>query len=85
MRPSAPNGWPQRTESTRRVIIRTAPGVRDRVKDKLRIRGQAVSAEHARIDALSAELTLDDVEALANDPEVLSVSTDAVVTGDAVS
>jgi len=74
----------QRTDSTKRVIIRTAPGNRNRVKDKLRIRGRAVSGEHARIDALSAELTLDEVEALANDPEVLSVSTDAVVTGDAV-
>jgi uroporphyrinogen-III synthase len=33
----------ERTESTRRVIIRTPPGGRDRVKDKLRIRGQVAS------------------------------------------
>ena len=75
----------ERTESTRRVIIRTPPGGRDRVKDKLSILGQTASGEHARIDALSAELTLDDVQALANDPDVLSVSTDAIVTGDAVT
>ena len=75
----------ERTESTRRVIIRTAPGGRDRVKGTLRGRGRTVRGEHARIEALSAKLTLDDVQALAHDPNVLSVSSDAIVTGDAVT
>ena len=74
-----------RTESTKRVIIRVSPGSRDRVKAKLRDRGQTAHGEHTRIDGLSAEVTLADVQALADDPEVLNVSSDAVVTGDAVT
>ena len=74
-----------RTESTKRVIIRVAPGGRDHVKSKLRDRGREVRGEHACIDGLSAQVALADVEALASDPDVLSVSSDAVVTGDAVS
>ena len=37
----------ERTESTRRVIIRTPPGGRDRVKDKLSILGRADAGRRA--------------------------------------
>src|SRR5262249_27034581 len=75
----------QRTESAKRVIVRVAPGERDHVKDTLRALGRSVIAEHARIESLSAELSLDDMLALSRDPNVLSLSSDAVVTGDAVT
>jgi serine protease AprX len=74
----------KRSESSKRVIIRTAPGARDRVRARLR-QGDAEIGEHVRIDGLSAELTLDAVQALASDPEVLSLSSDAVVTGATVT
>ena len=61
------------------VIIRTKPGARSSVKQKLARRGKAAS-EIRLISALGARLDAAEIQALAADPDVESVSIDAVVT-----
>ena len=69
----------QRGTGTERVIVRTRSGKRNEVAGKLRDRGHRVYADHAGIDAFSVELPVGALEALANDPSVASISTDADV------
>jgi serine protease AprX len=63
----------------RRVIIRTRANARTAVRRALTAHGDRILAEHAEIDALTAVVHGDDLEALAAQDGVLSVSTDAVV------
>jgi serine protease AprX len=70
--------------SSRRVIIRTRPEASDRVKKRLPNR-RSGPAEHRLIAALSADMDAREIAALAKDPDVLSVSTDADVTASAVT
>jgi serine protease AprX len=70
--------------SPRRVIIRTRPEGTDRVKKRLPHR-RSGPAEHKLISALSADMDAKEIAALANDPDVLSVSSDADVTGTAAT
>ena len=63
----------------KRVIIRTRANARTAVRRALAEHGDRVLAEHAEIDALTAVVHGDDLEALAAQDGVISVSTDAVV------
>jgi serine protease AprX len=63
--------------STERVIVRLKPGRRAAVAQTLRQRGHAVYGDHPGIDALSSEISLDTLKALAKNPAVESISTDA--------
>jgi serine protease AprX len=62
------------------VIVRTRPGAKDRVKGKLPNRGRG-PAEHKIISGFSAEMDRREIAALKHDPDILSISTDADVTG----
>ena len=63
-----------------RVIVRTVPGARGAVRDRLAAGGHRVKGEHASIDALSLDMPSTALAGLAADPNVLSISSDAVVT-----
>ena len=62
-----------------RVIVRVKPGQRAAVAQALRKRGHQVYGDHAGIDALSSEVSMDTLKALTNNPAVESISTDADV------
>jgi serine protease AprX len=62
----------------RSVIIRVAPDGKDRIQKRLPHRGRG-PAEHRFISALTAELDATEIAGLVSDPDVLSVSADAVV------
>jgi serine protease AprX len=62
-----------------RVIIRTRAGARAGIRHALAGHGDRIIAEHASIDAITAEVHADDLDTLAAQDGVLSVSTDAVV------
>src|SRR5438093_3731995 len=64
---------------TQSVIITVKPGHRDALRQVLQRHGDAIRAEHPLIDAVAAELHSDDVEALANQPWIESVASDALV------
>jgi serine protease AprX len=64
----------------KRVIVRTRPGATASVKARLKNHGDSVYADHVGIDALSATIHADDIAALAADPDVESISTDARVS-----
>jgi serine protease AprX len=68
-----------------RVIIRTAHAKRSTVTGKLRQHGHAVDDEHELIDAVTSEVHIGDLEALAADPDILSISSDVPVHADAVT
>ena len=70
--------------ATERVIIRTVDGKRDRVSEKLQKGASKIKDEHQLINAISADVNVRDLEALAADPDVLSVSSDAVVSANAL-
>ncbi len=63
----------------KRVIIRTRANARTAVRRALTAHGDRILAEHAEIDALTAVVHADDLESLAAQDGVVSVSTDAVV------
>jgi serine protease AprX len=63
----------------KRVIIRTRGDARSAVRRALTAHGDRILAEHAEIDALTAVVHSDDLESLAAQDGVISVSTDAVV------
>lgn len=67
------------------VIVSVRPGSRDRLKRLLAARGKDVTFDHGDLDALSTEIDTADARSLADDPDVLSVSSDAVVTVDTPS
>ncbi len=62
-----------------RVIIRTRAGERSALKRRLATRGDRVLADHESINALTAIVHAEDLDSLAAEDGVLSVSTDAVV------
>ena len=62
-----------------RVIVRVKPGQRGAVAQTLRQRGHQVYGDHSGIDAVSSEVSIDTLKALANNPAVESISTDAEV------
>ncbi len=64
----------------RRVIVQTKPGKGRAVRQMLEARGEAVTGEHAAIGSLSVAVDAEDLAALANDPSVEHVSSDAVVS-----
>jgi serine protease AprX len=63
----------------KRVIIRTRADARSAVRRALTAHGDRIVADHAEIDALTAVVHSDDLESLAAQDGVISVSTDAVV------
>jgi serine protease AprX len=63
----------------KRVIIRTRADARPAVRRALTAHGDRIVAEHAEIDALTAVVHGDDLESLAAQDGVISISTDAVV------
>src|SRR5678815_4090865 len=63
-----------------RVIIRVRPGARGDVRHALADQGATIVAEHESIDVLTAVVAGDRLAALTERPDVLSISTDAVVS-----
>jgi serine protease AprX len=63
-----------------RVIVRTAKGKQTAVADRLERRGRTRAGELASLNAFVADVTGSDVAELERDPDVLGVSTDAVVS-----
>lgn len=66
--------------SHERVIITVMPGMRPLLRNALGQHGDEIIAEHPSIDALTARVHRMDLEALASDPAVVAVSSDATVT-----
>ena len=71
--------------ATQNVIITVKPGYRDQGRKALEAHGDVIRSEHPLVDALSAEVHSADVNELANQPWVVAVSANAVVSADAVS
>ncbi|PYR11500.1 MAG: hypothetical protein DMG00_10300 [Acidobacteria bacterium] len=67
----------KRGSGNERVIVRVKPGQRAEMAQKLRRAGHAVYGDHAGIEAISVHVSVAALRALANDPAVESVSTDA--------
>ncbi|HSL24414.1 MAG TPA: S8 family peptidase [Vicinamibacterales bacterium] len=67
------------TPAQQRVIITVKPGTRPLLRDALRKHGDDLIAEHPSINALTAVVHGEDIEALANDPIIEAVSIDAIV------
>jgi|SRR5919204_6435136 hypothetical protein len=67
----------KRGSGKERVIVRVKPGQRAAVAHKLRRAGHSVYGDHSGIDAISVHMSVAALRALANDPAVESVSTDA--------
>ena len=63
-----------------RVIVRMKAGGRAAVREALKKHGDAVKAEHPSIEALTAEVHAEDLQALAARGDVESVALDAEVT-----
>ena len=68
-----------RLDSRERVIIRTAGGRKRHVEERLQRRGKWSKADLASVNAFVADVEGADLAALEADPDVLGVSTDAVV------
>ena len=68
-----------RHSDTRRVIIRTTSDGIPRLTNELNVKGRQVRRLHSSIRALSADLTVAEIESLSQLPFVESISTDAVV------
>jgi serine protease AprX len=66
-------------EQAHRVIIRVRPGQLGALQRSLEAHGDEVIADHQSIDALTARVRTSDLDELAGQDGVLSVSTDAVV------
>ena len=66
-----------------RIIVTARHGLREHVKRALHTSGSAVVDEHALIDALTAEVPVGRLRALANRDDVASLSVDAVVSAGA--
>ncbi len=62
------------------VIVRTQPGCRPALRAALTAHGDVIEAEHPTFEALTAYVHGEDLEALANDPCVVTVSSDAEVS-----
>jgi serine protease AprX len=66
-------------QGSQRVIIRTRAGERSAIRRALTAHGDRILADHESIDAFSAEVHPEDLDALVQQDGVVSVSTDAVV------
>jgi serine protease AprX len=66
------------------VIITPVKGRHAAAAQTRRAHGDAIRAEHAIVDAFSATIHAKDLDALEADPDVASVSADAVVQSDAI-
>jgi serine protease AprX len=62
-----------------RVIVRTTPGSRGRVVERLRRQGHRIHADHPTIDGFTAEVRAEDLETFAGDPAVIGISIDAEI------
>ena len=71
-----------KTPRPERVIIRTKDGRRAALRLALQAHGDVVTGDYPEVGALSAVVHGEDLLALANDPSVESVSTDADVRAD---
>ena len=67
------------TTSPVRVIVRTKPGTRNGVTRTLEGSGAPVHRQHTLLDGLTVTVTNTDLDALLNDPDVESLSIDALV------
>src|SRR5580765_3056580 len=67
-----------------RVIIQTTHGQTSNVAERVRSRGRQVLKQFTLVDALTAEVGADDLEALQADAAVTDVSIDAVVASTGV-
>ncbi len=67
------------------VIVRTKVGCRPALRAALAAHGDVIEAEHPTFEALTAYVHGEDLEALANDPCVVSVSSDAEVSSSGTS
>jgi serine protease AprX len=68
--------------SAQRVIIRTTRGRAAAVADRLKQHGDRIVSQHRRLDAFTASVHGDDLRGLDFDPDVQSVSVDAVISAD---
>jgi len=68
---------------TQRVIIRVKPGATESVRERLTRHGDHVYGDHRGIGALSAEVHPADIESLAADQGIESMSIDALVAASA--
>lgn len=71
------------SEETVPVIIRMRPGAEGSVQQQLKTRGHAIRKHHALIGAVTADVKVGDLAALAADASILSLSFDAVVETEA--
>src|SRR3954453_21908570 len=67
------------TRESHRVIIRVAPGGQAALRGLLAGHGDALVAEHESSGALRAGVYTEDLDALAGQQQIISVSSDAVV------
>jgi serine protease AprX len=66
---------------TKSVIIRTKPGARESLRKSLMAQGRRVKDEFPALDAITVEVSCDDLKALAGFPETASISDDAKIHG----
>ena len=71
--------------SEKRVIVRVRPGQSTAVQDRAKKRGDRVDSDHPRLSAFTATVGGGELAALSVDPDVESVSIDAVVSSDAAA
>src|SRR5829696_2667971 len=70
-----------RLDENPRVIVRYRDGAAERLKERYSRNGASVRRDHTGIKALALQVKREDIDTLANDPDVLSVSIDARVHG----
>ena len=68
--------------SPQRVIVRARPGRTAHVKERLARHGDRIEANHRRLESLTALVHGDDLLALEADPDIESLSVDAVISAD---
>src|SRR5262245_21935018 len=68
-------------KGTKSVIIRTAPGAREALRNLLASQGRKVQGEFPALDAITAEVPCGDLHALANYSQAISLSDNANVSG----
>ena len=66
------------------VIVRTAPGQRAAVRDRLKARGAVIEVEYAPLDALTMRVSPGEFDAMAADQGIASMSVNAPVSAFAV-
>jgi len=71
------------TDAHPRVIVRYKAGAESSVQDKLKRRGHQPSHRFRRINAFALQIDRVDIDALATDPDVIGISSDAPVRGHA--